>query len=136
MHWINRSSHPTGLPYTLYHLLSLLEKSQANTSTSRSFQCLYKSRYNDIVRNCSISIFISNEELLEGREKVDFASSYRQALLSEVSPSSNTTAIDAPVIASIDYKLHVEFENPQFAITPGQTLVFWDGEICLGGAIL
>jgi len=32
--------------------------------------------------------------------------------------------------------LHVEFDNPQRAITPGQSLVLYDGQQCLGGAII
>lgn len=30
----------------------------------------------------------------------------------------------------------IEFERPQRAVTPGQSAVFYDGEVCLGGAIL
>lgn len=32
------------------------------------------------------------------------------------------------------FKLH--FEHPQFAITPGQSVVLYDGEVCLGGGVI
>ena len=35
-----------------------------------------------------------------------------------------------------DDRLHVHFNNPERAITPGQAVVFYDGEICLGGATI
>ena len=32
--------------------------------------------------------------------------------------------------------IKVEFDNPQFAIAPGQSIVFYDENKCLGGAII
>ena len=35
-----------------------------------------------------------------------------------------------------DGSLSVRFERPQRAVTPGQSLVLYDGDACLGGAII
>lgn len=43
---------------------------------------------------------------------------------------------DCTVTRSEDGKLHVAFDLPQRAIAPRQSIVFYDGEICLGGAII
>jgi tRNA-specific 2-thiouridylase len=32
--------------------------------------------------------------------------------------------------------LSVEFDAPQWAVTPGQSVVLYDAEVCLGGAII
>jgi tRNA-specific 2-thiouridylase len=33
-------------------------------------------------------------------------------------------------------KIYVEFDAPQRAITPRQSVVFYDGDVCLGGAMI
>jgi tRNA-specific 2-thiouridylase len=40
------------------------------------------------------------------------------------------------VIAATPDRLELSFEEPQWAVTPGQSAVLYDGEVCLGGAII
>ena len=45
---------------------------------------------------------------------------------------------DAPcrVLALDDDTLRLAFDTPQWAITPGQSVVLYDGDVCLGGGII
>ena len=45
-------------------------------------------------------------------------------------------AADATVFPMPDGKVRVEFDQPQRAIAPGQSVVFYDGEYLLGGGII
>lgn len=35
-----------------------------------------------------------------------------------------------------DGTIEVVFDGPQKAVTPGQSVVFYDGEVCLGGGVI
>ena len=43
---------------------------------------------------------------------------------------------DCDVILQDDGSLLVRFDHPQRAVTPGQSLVLYAGEVCLGGAVI
>jgi tRNA-specific 2-thiouridylase len=45
-------------------------------------------------------------------------------------------AQDCRVLAVDDQSLEVQFTQPQRAVTPGQSIVLYDGEVCLGGGII
>jgi tRNA-specific 2-thiouridylase len=40
------------------------------------------------------------------------------------------------VVQADSDRLEVEFDEPQWAVTPGQSAVLYDGEVCLGGAVI
>jgi tRNA-uridine 2-sulfurtransferase len=43
---------------------------------------------------------------------------------------------DCTVLVSGDASCEVVFDAPQRAVTPGQSVVFYDGEVCLGGGVI
>ena len=43
---------------------------------------------------------------------------------------------DACTVSTMDDQVVARFERPQWAVTPGQSVVVYDGEVCLGGAVI
>ena len=45
---------------------------------------------------------------------------------------------DAPCTLSrvLESEIKVDFATPQWAVTPGQSVVLYDGEACLGGGVI
>jgi tRNA-specific 2-thiouridylase len=46
--------------------------------------------------------------------------------------------VDAPctLAANANGAFHLDFPQPQWAVTPGQSAVLYDGEVCLGGGVI
>jgi len=40
------------------------------------------------------------------------------------------------IVAQADGSVEVIFDDPQWAVTPGQSLVLYDNDICLGGGVI
>jgi tRNA-specific 2-thiouridylase len=46
--------------------------------------------------------------------------------------------MEAPATVGIDTDglLRVDFDTPQRAVTPGQSIVFYDGDVVVGGGVI
>ncbi|URL03140.1 tRNA 2-thiouridine(34) synthase MnmA [Avibacterium sp. 20-126] len=60
----------------------------------------------------------------------------REPLRCTVKTRYRQTDIPCQIIPINDESIEVRFDEPQIAVTPGQSAVFYQGEICLGGGII
>ncbi|MGV6987785.1 tRNA 2-thiouridine(34) synthase MnmA [Testudinibacter sp. P80/BLE/0925] len=60
----------------------------------------------------------------------------RQALRCTVKTRYRQDDIACEILPLDDGKIEVRFDQPQIAVTPGQSAVFYQGEVCLGGGII
>jgi tRNA-specific 2-thiouridylase len=40
------------------------------------------------------------------------------------------------LVSSASGEFELSFKQPQWAVTPGQSAVLYDGEVCLGGGVI
>lgn len=88
------------------------------------------------------SVRISKVNWIAGVPKVgrrlEARSRYRQALQSTIVASiegaANASAVSGNGAKGIEAV--IEFDQPQDTLTPGQSLVMYDGEVCVGGGVI
>jgi tRNA U34 2-thiouridine synthase MnmA/TrmU len=84
-------------------------------SSAAVFRCECKCRYAQKPVGCSLHM-ISTPRSTSDRES---------------SPSALTCTLDGDAITVM-----VTFDDPQRAVTPGQILALYEGDVCLGGAVI
>ena len=96
----------------------------------------------DLDRNVLIAVQGTDHPLLYSRELTSAPMQW-VALAAPVLPARLTakTRYRQPdqactVSDAGDGRVHVVFDEPQRAVTPGQSVVFYDGPLCLGGAVI
>ena len=60
----------------------------------------------------------------------------KEAFRCSVKTRYRQTDIPCTVIPVDDNNIKVMFDDPQVAVTPGQSAVFYQGDVCLGGGII
>jgi tRNA-specific 2-thiouridylase len=48
----------------------------------------------------------------------------------------NSPEVEGTLFYLGDGRIKVEFKNPQMSVTPGQSVVFYQGDVVLGGAVI
>ena len=71
-------------------------------------------------------------------KQIEWVSDNRPSLPVRCTAKTRYRQKDAPcIIEPIDTEaVRVSFEQPQWAVAPGQSVVFYQDEVCLGGGII
>lgn len=96
----------------------------------------------DLDRNVLIAVQGKHHPLLYtdtlGTEKMDWVAGEPPTLQGRFTAKTRYRQSDCPceMRALPDGSVEVLFDDPQWAVTPGQSLVLYDGDICLGGGVI
>ncbi len=96
----------------------------------------------DLERNVLVAVQGTDHPLLYSRELTSAPMQW-VALAPPALPARLTAKTryrqpdqDCTVSDAGNGRVHVVFDEPQRAVTPGQSVVFYDGPVCLGGAVI
>ena len=98
--------------------------------------------HKDLARNVLIAVQGHDHPLLMSNSltsaPVDWIAGGPPALPARLTAKTRYRQPDqaCTVEALADNRVSVTFDQPQRAVTPGQSVVFYDGEACLGGAVI
>ncbi|NOH71841.1 tRNA 2-thiouridine(34) synthase MnmA [Vibrio pectenicida] len=96
----------------------------------------------DLKRNVLIAVQGADHPLLKSQGLIASQLHWvnRQSIISPQQCSVKTryrqTDISCTIIPIDDTTIKVIFDEPQIAVTPGQSAVFYQGDVCLGGGII
>jgi tRNA-specific 2-thiouridylase len=96
----------------------------------------------DLANNILITVQGHDHPLLLGHwldaEQLEWVSATPPALPLRCTAKTRYRQQDAvcTVTALTADRVHVEFDDPQWAITPGQSVVFYQHDVCLGGGVI
>jgi len=96
----------------------------------------------DLTNNILVTVQGHDHPLLLGHwleaEQLEWVSARRPALPLRCTAKTRYRQHDASctVTAINETRVHVQFDEPQWAITPGQSVVFYHEDACLGGGII
>ena len=133
------------------------DTSEPNHLYSLPMHCLVKVRYGQLAVPCTVRVHSRSQLCITNTAKTDYI--YDNGI--DTSYGDNTDGQNGAISglrsllslrsserergfgfstdrgeAESGYWLHIEFKQPQRALVAGQTLVLYDGQVCLGGGIL
>lgn len=101
---------------------------------NRLYVCRIDTESNKVILGSNEDLFAS--ELIAGDVNLISVDSLNEPMHVKAKIRYRHEAQDASAFCTPDGKLHVKYEKPQRAITKGQSVVMYDGDVVVGGGII